>query len=295
MNIEKEQEEWKKVGLDFYHYNVDLDFEEFPNTPKPLFFTKVNGAIINQDKIDAFIEVNNLIDKKYYNGCFCTLEQGDKLGDFFSCLPYGLINKTITGIGATTLELNSDRNSIIVLPTKSLAYSKYKIKEERDGEHSCIYVGSPIGDILSDVTPVKIQQYLDIENGKYKKILVVADSLPKVLTTIGEEHYNDFFLMIDEIDTLQIDNTYRPALENVIDYYAKFNQSNRSAVTATFREITHPELLKETVITTAYKTNPSRQIQLRHTNNEDYCTIDTIKSNIGNTPDDKILVAYNSV
>lgn len=226
---------------------------------------------------------------------FCTLEDGDKLGDFFDCLPYGIINKTITGIGATTLELNSDRNSIIVLPTKSLAYSKYKIKRERDGENSCIYVGSPIGDILSDITHAIIQQYLDIENGKHKKILVVADSLPKVLTVIGEENYNNYFLMIDEIDTLQTDNTYRPALEAVIDYYAKFNQTNRAVVTATFREITHLELLKENVITTAYRNKTPRNITLRHTNNEDYCTITTIKEILEKPTEEKILIAYNSL
>jgi hypothetical protein len=294
-NIEEEQREWAKVGLKYYYYMVDLEFDEYPSYSKPLFFTKVNGAEINQEKIGAFIELDNLIDNHYYNGCFCTLEEGDKLGDFFSCLPYGIINKTITGIGATTLEMNSDRNSIIVLPTKSLAYNKFNLKEAKDGENSCMYIGSPIGNITSDITPQKIQFYLNMNNGKRKKFLVVADSLPKVLKAIGEEHYNDYFLMIDEIDTLQIDNTYRPALENVIDYYAKFNQTNRAAVSATLREFTHPELQKDTVITTAYKTNPSRKIELRHTDNEDYCTIDTIKRILSESPADKIVVAYNSL
>lgn len=295
MDFEKEQEEWAKVGLHFCYDKVNLEFEGHSSPTKPQAYTKVNGATINKEKQNALVEPSNLIDNKYYNGCFCTLEEGDKLGDFFSCLPYGIINKTITGIGATTLELNSDRNSIIVLPTKSLAYSKSKIKEEKDGEYSCMYVGSPIGDIRSDITAQKISFYLNMTNGKKKKFLVVADSLPKILNAIGKEHYNDFFLMIDEIDTLQIDNTYRPALENVIDYYAMFNQKNRAAVSATLRGFTHPELLKDTIITTAYKTIPSRQIKLRHTNNEDYCTIDTIKIILQSSPKDKIIIAYNSM
>ena len=78
MDFEREQEEWAKVGLDFHHFYVDLDFEEYPTPRKPLFFTKVNGAIVNQDKRDAFIEVDRLIDNKFYNSCFCTLEQGEK-------------------------------------------------------------------------------------------------------------------------------------------------------------------------------------------------------------------------
>lgn len=295
MDFQEEREAWEKVGLNFYHYNVDLEFPENIEELQPIFFTKVNGATINPLKKDAFINVDNLIDNRYYNGCFCTLEDGDKLGDFFDCLPYGIINKKITGIGATTLELKSNRNSIIVLPTKALAYNKHKIKKEKDGEGSCMYVGSPIGDIHSDISCQDIRAYLDLNNGKPKKFLVVADSLPKVLKAIGEEHYNDFFLMIDEIDTLQTDNTYRPALENVMDYYAKFEQTKRAAVSATLRDYTHPELLRETIITTDYKQTPSRHITLRHTNNVDYCTIDTIKGILNENQEDKILIAYNSM
>lgn len=260
-----------------------------------LFFTKVNGAKVNQAKQDAFINLDNLVDNKYYKGCFCTLEDGDKLGNFFDRLPYGIINKKITGIGATTLELKSERNSILVLPTKALAYGKYKAKREQDGENSCMYVGSPIGEIQSDVTWQKILDYLNLDDGRYKKFLVVADSLPKVLRVIGREHYNDFFLMIDEIDTLQIDNTYRPALENVIDYYAQFKETNRAAVSATLRRFTHPVLLDETIITTDYKETPTRDIILKHTNNEDYCTVDTIKGILEKQDGNKILIAYNSM
>lgn len=276
--------------------SVDLDFEDFP--PKnynPLFFTRVNGAVVNQRKTDAIIGIGNRDENGCYNECYCTLEQGDKLGDFFDVLPYGIINKTITGIGATTLELNSKRNSIIVLPTKSIAYSKYKIKEKKNGVDSCIYVGSPIGDIKSDVTIRHIKDYIARDNG-YKKFLVVADSLYKVLEAIGKDNYDDYFLMVDEIDTLQIDNTYRPVLEKVIDFYSKFKQTNRAVVSATLlRGFTHPELLKETVITTTYPIQEKRDIKLIHTNNEDRCIVNTIKDILEEDSEANILVAYNSV
>ena len=151
MDFKEEQAAWAKVGLDFHQYKVDLELEGYPENLQAPYIVKVNGAVINQDKKDAFLDLDNLINNKYYNGCFCTLEDGDKLGDFFNCLPYGIINKKITGIGATTLELKSNRNSIIVLPTKALAYNKHKIKKEKDGKDSCMYVGSPIGDIHSDI------------------------------------------------------------------------------------------------------------------------------------------------
>lgn len=286
-----EKENFEETNL-LGHLKVDIDFES------SFFFIGVNGATINQDKKNAFIELKDLIiidEDYYYNGCFCTLEDGDKLGDLLSCMPYGIINKTIPGIGATTLEIKSDRNSIIVVPTKSLAYTKYKRTEAESGENSCMYIGSPFGTITKDITQKDINTYLEINNGKKKKFLVVADSLPKVLRAIGKYNYTDYFLMIDEIDTLQTDSVYRPALEKVIDYYEEFKKENRAVVSATMIELTHPELLKETTITTSYGTIPSRNIQLRHTNNEDLCTIVTINEILKDKPDDKIVIAYNSL
>ena len=60
------------------------------------------------------------------------------LTDTIKELPHGIINKTETGIGATTLELNSERNSIIVEPLKVTASAKAE-------KHNALYVGSPIG------------------------------------------------------------------------------------------------------------------------------------------------------
>ena len=80
------------------------------------------------------------------------------------------------------------RNSIIVCPNKSLAYSKSKSRP--DGLLQ--YVGSPIGDITSSTSPKDIEDYIDEINQKisdgedvYKKFLVVADSLHKVYEVIA--------------------------------------------------------------------------------------------------------------
>ena len=81
-----------------------------------------------------------------------------------------------------------------------------------------MYIGSPIGNILTDITIEDIQEYLGLDNGKRKKFLVVADSLWKVIKAIGPRVYHDYFLMVDEIDTMQSDSVYRPNLEKVIDY-----------------------------------------------------------------------------
>ena len=140
------------------------------------------------------------------------------LSTYLDKMPHGIIDKKISGIGATTLEINSKRNSIIVLPTKALAYSKHL------NHVDTLYVGSAIGD-KKNVSNAEINKYL--AQGGYKKFLVVADSLKRLLGLIKEENYNNYFLMIDEIDVFQSDSNYRPQLEDVIDYYLKFLPKNR--------------------------------------------------------------------
>ena len=44
-----------------------------------------------------------------------------KLSDVFNLMPYGHVIKEETGMGATYLELNTERNSIIVEPIKITA------------------------------------------------------------------------------------------------------------------------------------------------------------------------------
>ena len=104
-------------------------------------------------------------------------------------MPHGIVDKKIPGIGATTLEINSKRNSIIVFPTKALAYGKHS-------KHpNTLYVGSEIKGEKEKVTNQQIEEYL--AKDAYKKLLVVADSLGRLLGIIGKENYKDYFLMVD--------------------------------------------------------------------------------------------------
>ncbi len=120
------------------------------------------------------------------------LDSEKKLADIFYTTPWGVIKKNRTGIGATTLELKTKRNSIIVVPTKSLAYTKYK-KGLEENQSYC-YVGSPIGDITEQDTTKRIREYLNHNISRGKKFLVVADSVGPLIKTIGEKRvYRDFF------------------------------------------------------------------------------------------------------
>jgi hypothetical protein len=137
-----------------------------------------------------------------------------KLGDIFVESPYGLIKKNRTGIGATTLELESLRNSIIVVPTRALAYSKaIKSRIDETERYNYLYVA---GD-SEDCNFPSIRDYLSDWSIIHKKFIVVADSLARLLREIREENIKFYFLMVDEIDSYQYDSSYRDSLENVID------------------------------------------------------------------------------
>ena len=202
------------------------------------------------------------------------------LSNYLTKMPHGLVDKKIPGIGATTLEINSKRNSIIVFPTKALAYSKHS-------KHpNTLYVGSEIKG--EKVTNQQIEEYLAKDG--YKKLLVVADSLGRLLGIIGK-NYKDYFLMIDEVDVLQTDNNFRPQLENVIDYYLMFPSKNRCMVTATMKEFSNPHLKTECRFPITWQYNTHRNIDLLHTDNITQAVIEKVISH----PTEKIFIAYNSI
>ena len=84
-----------------------------------------------------------------------------------------------TGVGATTLELSSPRNSIVVVPTRALAYNK-AINSKIEGEenkYKILYVGGKIAG-FNVPTP---SAYIADSSIEYKKFIVVVDSFPRLL------------------------------------------------------------------------------------------------------------------
>ena len=189
----------------------------------------LHGAIIKAGK-KKLIKIESLSPNKLT----FTIPQGEILGNVLDFLPYGIVDKTVTGIGATTLEILSKRNSIIVMPTRILAYNKSKYKD------GLLYVGGEIAEFnQKKVTKKQIKNYISNSNIEYKKILVVSDSLPAVLEVIGNTVYENYFLMIDEVDIIQTDSVFRPALEKSIDYYFKFNPQKKDVPYQQLSTISH--------------------------------------------------------
>jgi len=273
-------------------YELDSNYESA--------FCMLNGAKFISSRGIEFVGLDGVNDDE---GKSChwkvRIEQDQKIGQVMDRVPFGILNKAITGLGATRLEImNQERNSIIVVPTKSLAYSKYKSVNSIKGEDYAFYVGSPIKEIKNKVSSAQIQRYLQNSSTAKKKFLVVADSLPfliKILEDNKIDVYHDYFLMVDEIDTMQADSAYRPRLENVMDYYFKFDRQQRSVVSATLIDFSNPQFKFESKVTVCWEENPRRNIDLVYTNYVDDVAKGFIKQKLETSPNEKILIAYNSL
>lgn len=218
------------------------------------------------------------------------VEVGDnyRLSDYISKIPHGIIDKKRPGIGATTIEIKSQRNSIIVTPTKALAYNK-SLKHPH-----CLYVGSKLNDERKKVSEDEILAYLNDENIKFKKFLVVADSLKYLIETlekVNSDIATNYFLMVDEVDMLQSESSYRPNLEIVMDYYFKFHPLNRCLLTATMKDFSNPNLKEEARLDLTGR-KPKRNINLIHTDNINGLVKQEIETLVG---ENKIVIAYNSI
>jgi hypothetical protein len=227
------------------------------------------------------------------------LENKTKLSDVFSFLPHGVVNKTETGIGATTLEINAKRNSIIVVPTKVTASTKAFTRNQSLEELSSDDFALPLAMYVGSTT----QQFKSVEDKDirayhrelgYKKFLVVADSLKRIINTIREDVYKDYFLMIDEVDSFQIDSTFRASMSECFDYFKKFPQESKALVSATMIEFTDPALraLPRTIL--SYHTPTVHQINVIETNLVREATAQVLADLHNRHPHEKVLIAYNS-
>lgn len=247
-------------------YHLPLRFE-FPENINEIFEAQLQGT-------PAPIAAQNVVIRETLSG-------------YLDKMPHGIVDKQVAGIGATTLEIKSKRNSIIVVPTKILAYNKW-IKHKAD----TLYIGGRINQERGATSNKEIQDYIKNNNITYKKFLVVADSLYRLLRNIGEDNFKDYFLMIDEVDMLQSESNYRPKLESLIDYYFMFPTANRSLVTATLRAFTHPQLQQEPTFQITWEDALKREIKLYCTDNLDALTARQIQSI---PQSDKVVIAFNSI
>lgn len=131
-----------------------------------------------------------------------TIHKGQYLSDVMNEIPSDcILSKRIPGCGATTLELDTKRNSIIIVPNVPVIKSK------------CNKYDNLLG-VYENVTIDRIYNYLT--SNTLHKIMTTPESFGKVKTACercGIDIYSHFFLLMDECHQLIIDVDYR---ENIV-------------------------------------------------------------------------------
>jgi hypothetical protein len=152
---------------------------------------------------------------------------GQYLSDIMTEIPANtIIFKTVTGIGATRLELESERNSIIIEPNVPVIRGKKK---------------KGILGVFEGVHEGHIIDYLQNVNIKDKKIVVTPESFTKVLKAANHldiDIYTDYFLLFDECDRTMKDVNFRETIILPMDHFFLFK--NKAFVSATAVTPTDP-------------------------------------------------------
>ena len=149
-----------------------------------------------------------------------TLKEGQYLSDVMNKIPSNcILSKRIPGCGATTLELDTNRSSIIVVPNVPVIVSK------------CNKYPNLLG-VYEGVNQSQIIEYLT--NNPTRKIMTTPESFGKVKTACekcGINVYSDFFLLMDECHQLIKDVDYRIDIVMPMNDFFLFNR--KALVSAT--------------------------------------------------------------
>lgn len=188
-----------------------------------------------------------------------TIAQHQRLSDVLTEIPTNVIlNKTITGCGATHSEIHAKRNSIIIEPNLPVIDGKC-------AKHPDIF------GVKEGVTKEEIVAYLKHKtDGGYHKILTTPESFPKVRSALyeaAERIYDDWFLLFDECERTIQDAGFRGTITLPMDDF--FRCRNKAMVSATPIVPSDPRFaeqkFRQLILSPSY--DYKRPIKLIHTNN----------------------------
>lgn len=151
------------------------------------------------------------------------IDSGQYLSDVLSLIPNNtILNKTLTGCGATTMEINAPRNSIIIEPNVPVIIGK----KQQHPFLMPVYEGTTINDL---------KDYLVGEQDGYHKIITTPEGFDKkVIPAMYETStpvYDDYFLLFDECKKTIQDVGYRGDIYLPVEDFFKFK--NKAMVSAT--------------------------------------------------------------
>lgn len=168
---------------------------------------------------------------------FLTIERNEYLNDAlkrkgFKNIPTNVIlDKTLTGIGATYNEIIANRNSIIIEPNIPVITGKTK-------NHKANTLG-----VYEKCKESSIKSFLLNSKIKYKKLITTPEGFRKIRNValkLDIDIYKNYFCLFDECEKITQDIEYRKSISQPI--YDFFRFENKAFVSATPLALTHTEL-----------------------------------------------------
>ena len=143
------------------------------------------------------------------------------------------------------------------------------------------------------VTPKEeVQFYLEKIPTQYKKFLVVADSLGILLDYLGLENaYKNYFFFYDEIDRYQHDASFRPKMEEAVDYF-KDPRAKGCLISATFNNLGDPYFAQLPFHIIKKENEEKKPLTITDKTSE---YSDILLEILNRNPTEKVVVAYKSL
>ena len=151
------------------------------------------------------------------------IHKGQHLADVMDQIPSNVIlNKQITGCGATTLEINAARNSIIIEPNVPVIVGKAT-------KHPNVFP------VYEKVSADAVKQYLQRHIDSFRKIVTTpegyATKLKPALEELVRGYHSEYFMLFDECEKIIQDVDYRGDIHLPVNDFFKFD--GKAMVSAT--------------------------------------------------------------
>lgn len=171
-----------------------------------------------------------------------------------------ILNKGLTGWGATYAEITCNRHSIILIPHKNQIASKYA------KHHKKHYTQEVFEGINGD----KLKTYIKARGSRHMKFLSTPEGLTKVVAALKEcciDVFNDVFLLCDESHKITTDIGFRVNISSFADYFFQFK--NKAMISATPFRPSHPKFAEQgfKMIKVNHLRDIKKQIKLKCVNN----------------------------
>lgn len=156
-----------------------------------------------------------------------TISKDQKLSQVYPLIDTNIIlNKKLSGVGATHCEIIAPRNSIIVVPNVPIITCKVEKHKDTDN----------LFGVKADVSVRAIEEYIEVtlSEKKFIKIMVTPESFYKVRQAFKDSDinmYDECFLMLDECHKFIKERDFRSEIVQPLHSFFKFR--NKALVSAT--------------------------------------------------------------